>query len=263
MHLSSAWLQTKENLLPVYGGRDFDLWFSFSSLSLSLRWIFSREASSFLSDFLALISTLFFFSPAFRELGRDCSSRLSETCSLTCPLPPTFSTRFLLPLSRYLLYFPFFLCLFLWSPRLSSVWFLRGDLKFDSNFFPNFFPFLLQGEDSSNLGIPRILNVQSKAISIQISASRGAGFFSNFQTFDLWLPRTNGTNPGFLRRSLLDDRYSLLGFVTATSQVERIFWWNGGGARCALLARRGAARRLARSSGKVAFEARDVLCKTN
>lgn len=28
MHLSSAWLQTKENLLPVYGGRDFDLWFS-------------------------------------------------------------------------------------------------------------------------------------------------------------------------------------------------------------------------------------------
>lgn len=108
MHLSSAWLQTKENLLPVYGGRDFDLWFSFSSLSLSLRWIFSREASSFLSDFLALISTLFFFSPAFRELGRDCSSRLSETCSLTCPLPPTFSMRFLLPLSRYLLYFPFF-----------------------------------------------------------------------------------------------------------------------------------------------------------
>ena len=108
VHLSSAWLQTKENLLPVYGGRDFDLWFSFSSLSLSLRWIFSREASSFLSDFLALISTLFFFSPAFRELGRDCSSRLSETCSLTCPLPPTFSMRFLLPLSRYLLYFPFF-----------------------------------------------------------------------------------------------------------------------------------------------------------
>ena len=185
MHLSSAWLQTKENLLPVYGGRDFDLWFSFSSLSLSLRWIFSREAS-FLSDFLALISTLFFFSPAFRELGRDCSSRLSETCSLTCPLPPTFSMRFLLPLSRYLLYFPFFS---LFVPLISAT-FVRvvSSRRFKiraSNFFPNFFPSLLQGEDSSNLGIPRILNVQSKAISIQISASRGAGFFSNFQTFDL------------------------------------------------------------------------------
>lgn len=140
MHLSSAWLQTKENLLPVYGGRDFDLWFSFSSLSLSLRWIFSREASSFLSDFLALISTLFFFSPAFRELGRDCSSRLSETCSLTCPLPPTFSTRFLLPLSRYLLYFPFFS---LFVPLISAT-FVRvvSSRRFKIRFqlFSKFFP---------------------------------------------------------------------------------------------------------------------------
>lgn len=71
---------------------------------------------------------------------------ISETSSLTCPLPPTFSSF----LFRYLLYFPFFL-FFLFLPLISAT-FVRAvsSSRFKIRFeLPNFFP-PFQGEDSSS-----------------------------------------------------------------------------------------------------------------
>lgn len=117
--------------------------------------------------------------------------------------------------------------------------FLRADLRFDSS-FQIFSPLskvriLL----TLDLRVSRVLfsfffpNVRSKAISIQISASHGAGFFSNFQSFRARTERIRDPFP-----LLLDDRYSERRFGTGAKSNG--FPGETLEARSVLLARRGA-----------------------
>lgn len=161
--------------------------------SLSLSPSVGYFQASFLSHFLALISTLFFSPQLFESfveivhLG-DFLAHLSA------------SSDFSSFLFGYLLYFPFFL-FFLFLPLISAT-FVRAvsSSRFKIRFeLPNFFP-PFQGEDSSS---SRLTSFSSSPFFFFSKCPIESDFYSNFSVARGWFllkfpkfPRTNRTNPG-------------------------------------------------------------------